>query len=159
MFLVCNQCGNHNPDGAVVCALCNDPLSDEKEQRRKRGLWLQIPSAIVVTASLYLVPAIPIQIFLGAHDLLLVGGAFWMFYTGLWAAGFFVSNLYTPKEIEKLDTGDRGGMTSLNPLTAARQNLDRDHVAIGLLLFPVNLVKACWAPIFANLRRRKRRRP
>jgi hypothetical protein len=151
MFLVCNQCGNHNPEGATVCDLCQDPLTDEKEDRARRNLWLRVPAAIAVTLSLFFVPAIPVQLLLAGQGTVLVGVAFWVFYVGLWGVGFAVARIYRPKDIEKLDTGYRGGMLSLNPLTAARQNVDRSHVAIGLALFPIHLVNACWAPIFAAL--------
>lgn len=157
MFLVCNQCGNHNPEGAAVCSLCKDPLTDERLDQQRRSAWIQIPAALCVTAGLFFIPAIPVQLLLFMYmETTLVGAAFWVFYVLLWALGFGIDNLIKPKDTRDLDTGYRGGMLSLNPVTAARQNVDRAYVGIGLALFPIHMVKAMWAPVLENLRAKKR---
>lgn len=154
MFLVCNQCGNHNPEGASVCDLCKDPLSDEKLDRRRRRFAVYVPFAVFATITLFVLPAAPVQLVLAMNQGTVVSGAaFWLFYVGLWAIGFVLARVYQPKPNEQLDLGDRRGMTSLNPFRAARQEVDRAHVVIGFALLPVHFVVALWTPIIEEVRR------
>ena len=163
MSLVCDKCGNHAPEGADVCSLCGDPLDEEKEEKKRRSFLLQFPLAIVVTATMVLLPVLPLKLWVaselahnpeGAQELPELG--FWIFYILLWVVGFVVARFYKPRG--EYDVGDMMGRLSWNPIRAARQRRDRANLVTGCLLMPVHIVTAVWEPIIDAIRNKNKPR-
>ena len=157
--LVCDQCGNHNDPGAGVCALCKDPLDEEREAEQRRSAWTLIGMAAGITLLCVGLPGVLLYVAL-AFQTGLHGSEpipVWMFGLGyliLWGVALPLARFYTPKE--SYDIGDRYGAKSWNPMTAMRQERDENHLLLGCALMPVQMVLTSWEQALAAFERQGR---
>lgn len=149
--LKCNQCGNMNPEGARDCSLCGDTLADEKheiaERKRKMNTALLVPLTLLVTALFVYAPGwVCARLLFSESDPSIV----WGVYLAAWALALALGHYFRPKD--EYDLGwNMGPMGFWDKPYTLRDDYHRWHAFVGFLLFPVNIVRACWVECWRAL--------
>jgi len=149
--LVCDTCGTDNGPKRKSCSTCGQWLYSEKVVEEPRGILTLLPTALVVTALLFVVPG-RVFYWIGqrAFDFEELSPAlFWSLYFAAWAASLALSARYAP------EAGDDEGQRSTQARSRDRRRHERDHgqTLLGFALTPIHLVRMLWSDVFAALKR------
>lgn len=146
MRLTCDDCGSVQSEANSVCELCGGSLSEERGRAEARTIVALLASAIIATCVLCLLPGAFIQ---RMWWLDVPVGMYWGFYLGAWLVGSIVVRFYTPRDDYDVGWG-HGAYRVDNPFTL-RDDMDRTHLGVGLLLFPMGIVSGLWVALFNQL--------
>ncbi len=142
--VTCDRCGNIGPVNEARCSLCGDPLREELEAATRPKSWplpLVFIAALATTAGTFLIPGFLLMFYLELFELW-----FWAAYSVFWVVALVVGRHYRPKE--RYDLGWQfGGLLIDKPFTL-RDDRDRAHMGLGMLLFPINFTAAMWEEFY-----------
>lgn len=164
--LVCDECGTLNPTDGLYCELCGDPLGEEKEARARRAMYMLLPVAIATTLFVFLAGTLICEPIAAAamgrgavrgnlfgdylFSLKAPGGAkFWLGYTMVFALGILAAPLFEPKD--EYDLGYRFGPFLIDKPFNYRDDMDRMHLTLSFLFFPLRIVRSLWKQVFSYM--------
>lgn len=146
MQLTCDDCGSIQPDTNARCELCGGSLSEERQRGDQRSLIALLFGTVMATVVFFFVPAVLIHWRYFDDTTPLVFGAGYLL---VWLVLTAIGRLYQPQDDYDIGYRGRGGYVIDNPFTL-RDDRDRAHLGLGLVLFPVNVVGGLWATVFVR---------
>ncbi len=140
MTVTCDDCGSVQSSTNVRCELCGASLREENE-RKERGTAIGLGAAAVFATGLLCVgPGVVLRYFVfHAWEL----PTFVLAYAAVWLLGSVLAQHYTPREDYEFHLFD-------NPFTY-QDDIDRAHVLIGLVFFPMAIVSGLWLSLLRTL--------
>jgi len=142
--LKCNQCGNMNGPEDRKCSLCDEPLWDERDERRRVNAAWTLCGGLMCTGLFVLFPGH----LLSKHYLTSDPTLFWVSYLFLWCIYVLCARLTAPRDarwFEWLDMQSRDEQEAPSPV---RRSLWRSStLSPRVLLFPAHLVWMFWSEL------------
>lgn len=141
MDVTCDDCGSVQPAENGRCELCGASLEEEAERENRRSALSLLVAAVAATVFLCIGPGVIIHI---AWFQTWSTGSFAMAYLGFWLVATLLAHKYEPR-----DDYEFGYFN--NPFTL-RDDIDRTHFTVGLILFPITIVNGLWVAAFRAVR-------
>ena len=140
MKLTCDDCGSVQSEENERCELCGASLSEESDRKERKSAAVLGASALVATGLLCITPGFLLRTFF-FHEWSLP--VFVLAYAAVWVAGSLAAQHYAPREDYEFQLFD-------NPFTY-QDDVERIHVMMGLVLFPIAVVSGLWVSLFKSL--------
>lgn len=140
MEVTCDDCGSVQPATNRQCTLCGASLREEVERGERLSAIKLLFAAIVVTALVCVGPGILIRhLWFGEWS----DQQFALAYLAFWVLGSVLARWYQPRDDYEFSYFD-------NPFTF-RDDADRAHFGLGVVLFPISLVSGLWIGVFRSI--------